>query len=1120
MRAKLDSTARQSLGAAATDDLLLRVLAEYRALVDAGNPPQRDEFAARYPELGDSLMRCFESLDLLDNVGGFWSAQDRPGADLDRQQTLGDYRIARELGRGGMGIVYEAEQISLGRRVALKVLPLVAALDKRHLQRFKNEALAAASLDHPHIVHVYCVGCEHSMHFYTMQLVDGATLADIIRNLRTHTRQRPDEKGITTGERVAAISMAVFPTRGMPAHEADFAAVARIGIQAAEALEYAHERGIVHRDIKPSNLMLDEHGNLWVTDFGLAQIEAQTDLTLTGDIIGTLRYMSPEQALAQRGIVDHRSDIYSLGATLFELLTLRPMLEGDDRQELLQILADDRTRLLRPINPAVPQDLETILLKAVSFRPQDRYGTAQALADDLRCFLEHRPIRARRAPPWERLRKWSRRHLAVVWTALAFLFALSGILGLATISVTLERSRKNQALAAATAEFARAEQMRVRAESATQLAEQERDRVADLLYATDIRLAHQAWKSGDVRQAREILDRHVPRNGRKDARGLEWQLLDSYCRRANTTLSTFGEPIYTVRLTGDGHWVACAGAESLVRIFEAATGRLECALPTDQGEINGLAFSRDGQRLATTGDDGTVRVWNWREQKELFRIPAHPSLAFHVEYGPSDSLLVSCGEEPVIRLWDAQTGEPAGVLEGHEDGVDALDLSSDGRRLASAGKDCTARIWDVARREQMHVLDHDDRVTDVAFSHDSRELATTSLDRQVRVWDGETGSLLATIPNLDKLQCVSFTPDDRWLAIGDRGGVVRVWDTKSLRSSEPQFMWQAHEDRLHDLRFSPSGYRLFTASQDRRLIAWDNIDRQSVHVVQNFTSFFNGVDGCPGTDGVLVAGDEGVWYRDVASQRQFPTGDHTCWTVAAARVKGLVAATVGEGRLMMWDLKSGQFIRELGVSLRISEMAFSPDNRLLACGGWKDGKGVVVLDTDSWQPAHEASQRGECLAFSPDGRMLAVEEFPNQIVLWDTATWQIARTLAGHGDTVSALSFSPDSGLLASGANDRNVFVWDVDSGSVRYHLTGHRGDIRALTFSYDGRTLLSACNGGRLLLWHVPTGRQLFSPFDDASRAFRGLISDQPGKLVATTAHDLIFFFPRPAAAHTAPTF
>jgi serine/threonine protein kinase/Tfp pilus assembly protein PilF len=409
---------------------LARALDAYMAAVEAGRPPDPEQLLAEHAAVADRLRACLASLRLVERAAGSLAdaAADGGQDDAQRPEVLGDFRIIREVGRGGMGVVYEAEQVSLGRRVALKVLPFAATMDPRHLQRFHNEARAAAGLHHTNIVPVYAVGQERGVHYYAMQFIDGHTLAGFIAQQRREGVQQVP----TTPEAEAAAASATTARRAAqatsaaPRDAAYFRQVAEWGIQAAEALDCAHQLGVVHRDVKPGNLLVDAAGRLWVTDFGLAQVQSDARLTMTGDLVGTLRYMSPEQALAKRVVIDHRTDVYSLGATLYELLTLQPAYSGHDRQELLRQIAFEEPRPLRRINRAIPAELETIILKALEKNPAERYGTAQELADDLRRWLDDRPIQARRPTPLQRLRKWCRRHSAFVGAVAAV--ALIGLL--------------------------------------------------------------------------------------------------------------------------------------------------------------------------------------------------------------------------------------------------------------------------------------------------------------------------------------------------------------------------------------------------------------------------------------------------------------------------------------------------------------------------------------------------------------------------------------------------------------------------------------------------------------------------------------------------------------------
>ena len=430
---------------------VISILEEFMTKLEAGAPLNSDDLTARCPALAEPLKACLASLEFMhgaslglrDPRASESTFATQCDADLGR---LGDFQLVCEIGRGGMGVVYEAEQISLGRRVALKVLPFAATLDTRQLQRFKNESQAAACLHHTNIVPVFGVGCERGVHYYAMQYIEGQTLAAIIRNLRFgKVCALPGSSFETSNRHPSARVQAMEAPAAAPAH---VRAAALLGMQAAFALEHAHQLGVVHRDIKPANLLVESDSaiapganeleaggvRLWITDFGLAHCrQGQVGLTITGDLVGTLRYMSPEQALAQPIGVDHRTDLYSLGATLYEFLTLEPAFNGHDRHELLRQIAVEEPRPLRKVNQAVPADLETIVLKAMAKNPQERYATAQEMASDLGRFLKDEPILARPLTLLQRTRRWARRRRGVMLTAavasLAALTVLAGSIG-------------------------------------------------------------------------------------------------------------------------------------------------------------------------------------------------------------------------------------------------------------------------------------------------------------------------------------------------------------------------------------------------------------------------------------------------------------------------------------------------------------------------------------------------------------------------------------------------------------------------------------------------------------------------------------------------------------------
>jgi serine/threonine protein kinase/TRAP-type C4-dicarboxylate transport system substrate-binding protein len=421
--------------------LLGQLAEEFTNKLREGHRPDIEEYVRRFPELAVRIRGLFPTLVLLEGT-----ARARATATATPRQTgfspgmiFGPYRILREIGRGGMGIVYEAVQVLVEKRVALKVLPLQPPADARQLERFFREARITAGLHHPNIVPVLDVGQIADSAYFAMQYIDGHGLDRILR-LMQPSEQPPDLPAFTLnsqpyqvlpeGAKAIGKDNAVRETAGriragVPARWEDYLKwVAQLGIQAAAGLAYAHEHKLIHRDIKPSNLLLGKKGTLWIADFGLARSQDDPALTMTGVLLGTPRYMSPEQAEAARRQVDHRSDIYSLGATLYELLTWRPVFEGKTPQEiLLAILVRDPVAPRR-LRPSIPADLETIVMKAMARRPEDRYQSARALAEDLERWVQLKPIRARRAGPVRHALGWCRRNLKVVAAVMVVATAL------------------------------------------------------------------------------------------------------------------------------------------------------------------------------------------------------------------------------------------------------------------------------------------------------------------------------------------------------------------------------------------------------------------------------------------------------------------------------------------------------------------------------------------------------------------------------------------------------------------------------------------------------------------------------------------------------------------------
>jgi len=452
---------------------LTDILDRYLSALESGVPPDGEELLKEHPDLAGPLGTYLESLDELHDVAaGFGDpsprSQPKPETAESDEKRLGDFKLLREIGRGGMGVVYEARQISLDRRVALKVLPFAAVLDSKQISRFKNEAQAAAQLDHPNIVSVFAVGADRGVHYYAMRFIDGQPLDRAIAELRgatmpgTDTAVEPviDAPGAADDTKPAdggSTGGGSYLASKSTSRYERFRTAAQLGIQAAEALHAAHEYGVVHRDVKPSNLLLDGDGKLWVTDFGLARCQTDVTLTKTGDVVGTMRYMSPEQSQGQSALVDHRTDVYSLGITLYELITLRPAFSDEDGRSLLRRIDEEEPPRLRQLEPSIPADLETVILKAMAKEREERYTTAQEFADDLRRVLEGKPTNARPPTIPDRLGKWARRHKRFVLAAAAVsLFAVLGM-AVGTLLITQEKIKADHNSELAQAYFRKAQ---------------------------------------------------------------------------------------------------------------------------------------------------------------------------------------------------------------------------------------------------------------------------------------------------------------------------------------------------------------------------------------------------------------------------------------------------------------------------------------------------------------------------------------------------------------------------------------------------------------------------------------------------------------------------------------
>ena len=712
------------IDSSADRDPLERLAEEFVARYRAGERPSLAEFAGRLPDRAGEILGLFPALVEMeqlkpvdsDQTGDF--RQDTP--DRAAPDRIGDYRIIRLIGRGGMGAVYEAVQESLGRHVALKLLPPEALADPRRLERFRREARSAAQLHHTNIVPVFGVGEADGRHFYAMQYIPGHPLDAVIDEVRrlkggsAAAAPRPASEvavALMTGH-LAATATGLMPSAvaghgGMsegtgPRSNAAlsgsisdggqhyWATVARLGLQVAEALAYAHGQGVLHRDIKPANLLLDLQGTLWVADFGLAKSSDSDDLTHTGDVIGTLRYLAPERF---DGSGDHRADIYALGLTLYELLTLRPAFLGENRAKLVEQVLSAAPPKPRSIDPDVPRDLETVVLKATARDPSARYQSAAELAEDLRRYLEDRPVRARRATPTEEAARWCRRNPAVASLLAAVLVATTA--GAAVASYFAVRAGE-------------------RAEEATR----ERTRAAEREGEANVARSMAEAAAGRATAARAVAEAMAEEARRRLVR--LYVLTGTTSQDAGDTTSAL---LWFHRAWEQDHDDPSADRAHRTRIAGVLAEMPEmlgaCFHDT---KVCDALFSPDGRRVLARTDGNQAYVWDYENARLSAPPLVHAGRVRHVGYSPDGSSIATASADGTACVWDAATGARRFVLK-HDGPLTWVAFHPDGSRLATAAEDGTVRMWSAADGKPLEwrlpvgaVVDH------LAFSPDGSRI--------------------------------------------------------------------------------------------------------------------------------------------------------------------------------------------------------------------------------------------------------------------------------------------------------------------------------------------------------------------------------------------------------------
>lgn len=1080
---------------AAHDDAVQQAVELFIDRHGSGEAIDPETFAAGYPEAAQKAITagCRQFLQFDGMLGKQTWEHDLEPPQGGRQ--FGDFLILDEIGRGGMGIVYLAVQRSLNRRVALKVMQSGLTLSKRHVERFRREAEAAAKLRHPGIVAVHSFAEVDGTFAIAMDYVAGRNLGDIVDDLRLAVGNGPVDGaiGVAPGSSYAA-------------------ECAVLVAQVAAALAVAHQEGIAHRDLKPRNLMLDEHRQVRLLDFGLAKSLDAESLSMSGDLTGTAHYMSPEQTLAQRVPVDQRTDIFSLGVILYELLTLTRPFDGKNLQQVVYEICFKEPKPIHKRNPRVPKDLVTICMKTLEKDPQRRYATAAELEADLQRFLRFEPIQARPTGPLLRATRWVQRHRTGSLAALVATLALTALLVVSWWQRAEAVARAGELMQTAARDADRGQFQEAIAHATEAMALQPGDQGIrkDLELYQQKRITAETRASADKAEASRLITRSQQELARNRATAV-LLAIEAYDRQPSlearcAVLDALGAGFRTVTFAAPDDdpgrpevWMACMAPDGATIATVLTTGWLRLWSPDGrllhqdhvyQRVMTDIAFAPDPARklLATAGDE-RVCFFAADTGKPVGEMPCG-AVADRIFFdGRGDRLLVLCYSMDKQSEWSARVYDTSAMTTGAvptalgsvafgSRWIEAAALSPDGRLALCCAGGGKAQLWRAADGETVRQLPvGKDRCWQATFASDSQRLAIASDDGSVRVFAVPSGELLATAHHSSAVKSVAFSPDGSALLTASEDSTARLWRLPADGSGAAveTTVFGGHTARVNRARFDAQGRYVVTASGDGRVRVFDaatgaELCRYEVGMTVNDAAFD------PDAKAVLFSSRGTARLWDFTDQLGTVTLRHPNFVNAVAAVGDDKVATACDDRLVrVFSARTGACLRQTAEQDKVvTTLAVDQKGERMAIGTWS---GTLTVDS-VWncEPLFELTGHGGPIlgaAFTPDGTRL-VSLSADSVRVWNALDASTVLAKTSGEQPFAAAALSPDGALLATvREGGRSVELWSVPDGTARKAIAGHGAAIRCIAFRPDGKALLTCSDDQTARLW-APHGELL----------------------------------------------